>query len=295
LEFEGNLPFVGNWFISERNASVRVAPILPGCDMKKSYYMEVFKGMEAYTQLAQAFSVICSRSSRVVEWDIYGQFKEGELQYQGIVNRQKWDELGQIGRFCFPIVLIMLHADIEGGPKSILQERTIFNASDDIDTFSNISGRVTDMDICTAKALALPPYIDYQDTDDDIATTAFNDRTNMKPGDPLPPGTWEAAAIREIREELGLRVTPDRLKHHCTYHLKRANGDLFFKIFSLKLRRTLNVDELEIIEDSRPYVKLSAFDLPLLRNYHENSRFNRLLQREFEKVFVSIFRELGIE
>ena len=53
LEFDDNLPFVGNWFVvgqdsGERKSSVRVAPVLPGGDMRDSYTMEVFEGVKAY-------------------------------------------------------------------------------------------------------------------------------------------------------------------------------------------------------------------------------------------------------
>ena len=297
LEFDGNLPFVGNRFIRKDNEvvheSVRIAPTLPGGDMKSTYYIEFFRGMPAYDQVSNAFSLICTRSTGITEWDIYGRLEGGEFHYQGIVNRRR---LNRRKKFCFPVVLIMLHADVETGHRSILQERTPYNGSSDIGTFSNISGRVTDMDVYVAKGLR--PHVDfeydYEDKRDVVATAEFNDVTGIAVGDPLPPGTWEAAAIREAQEELGLEIAPDQLVPHCTYHLKREDRNLLFRIFSLELRRT-PVDQLQIIEDSRPHVDLEPFDLNRLRQYHQEGRFNRLLQNKFEEVFLPIFRELGIE
>jgi hypothetical protein len=294
LEYNGNLPFVGNWFIGAQNTSVRVMPVLPGADMRETYYMEVFKGTPAYKQLSDAFGAICSRTSWITEWNIYGRLEREEFHYYGVVNRKRW---GTRKQFCFPIVLIMLHAEVETGLRSILQKRTIYNGANDIGTFSNISGRMTALDVYVAKGLR--PQIDfdydYQDKRDDIATSQFNAQAGLKRGDPLPSDVWEVAAVREIQEELGLEITRDRLKHHCTYYLEREDGDLFFRIFSLKLRHDASVDELQIIEDARPHANLSNFNLSRLRQSHRECKFNRLLQKKFEEVFLPIFQELGIE
>ncbi len=298
LEYDGNLPFAGNRFIVNKQnesayESVRIAPILPGGDMRSTYYVELFNGMPAYDQVSRAFSLICANSSKITEWNLYGQQEEGEFHYYGIVNRRRLNTRKQ---FCIPVVLVMLHADVEAGHKSILQERTPYNGSSDIGKFSNISGRVTDMDVY--KALGLRPQVDFEynhkDRRDGVATAEFKNRTNLDKSDPLPPGTWEATAVREIQEELGLEITSDRLVPHCTHYLERQDGDLFFKIFSLELRCTPD-DELQIIEDSRPHAKLVPFGWNKLEQYHRDRKFNRLLQTKFAPVFVPIFRELGIE
>jgi 8-oxo-dGTP pyrophosphatase MutT (NUDIX family) len=296
LEYNGNLPFVGNRFVSRRNTSVRVAPILPGGNQKKTFYMEVFEGMPAYEQLLDAFSVISHRSMRVVEWNIYGRLAKGEFRYQGLVNRLR---LGTRKQYCFPVALIMLHAETEKGHCSILQKRTIYNAFDDVETYSNISGRVIDLDVFAVKAKS--PDEEYfernyrEDQGDFNATRDFNRQAGMARNEVVELDVWQETANREIREELGLDVTRNPLVHRTSYLLPRDDGDLLFQIFSLKLARDPDCDELEIIQKRRPHVSLSDFDYHDLVQFQKEGRFNRLLQHKFEEVFLPIFCELEIE
>jgi hypothetical protein len=292
LEYDGILPFVGNWFVGENNQSVRIAPILPGCDLRDTYYMEFFKGMQAYDQVTDAFSAICNRGSAIAEWDIYGQVNNNyEFRYTGIVNRKNLASQAGPG-ICFPVVLIMLYAETNGTNKSFLQERTIYNGSDDIGTYSNISGRLTDIDVCLAKGL---PSVDFYNTfnpqvEPDIQVIEFNRKTGLSSGVELPSETWQKAAIREVYEELGLHITPERLQYHIAYHLSRPDGTgLYFQIYSLKLRRDINLDELKTIQISRPHANLEPFTFNKLCKYHREHKFNRLLQMKFEEVFEPIF------
>ena len=305
LEFNGNLSFIGNWFQGKKNnATIRFAPILHGADQRDTYYIEVQKGMPAYDKLAHAFEAISTRSREIVEWRIYGQLKGSHFQYLGIVN---WKNLQQIietnHKTCFPVVIIIVYAPLAAGAcRVFLQKREKYNAADRIGKFSNISGYVTDNDVY--KAMNLHEVIDnltYKNSkekcDNDIASTQeFNNWTNLKRGDPFNFDIYKETAIREVNEELGLKITTERLRDHGAIKLKRDDKNLFFKIYSLELR--LGDDELKLIKRFRPHAALpepqKSFTIKKLCQYHEKEQFNDLLQQKFD-FFLSIFRELGID
>jgi 8-oxo-dGTP pyrophosphatase MutT (NUDIX family) len=109
------------------------------------------------------------------------------------------------------------------------------------------------------------------------------------------------AAIRELKEEIGLEISRDRLEHcslccfggedcsRCT-----QNDRLFFNIYSLELNRTADSDEIQEVKASRPHSNLWPFDMTTLQDYHREGKFNRLLQGQFESVFCHIFHDIGI-
>jgi hypothetical protein len=284
IEFDGPMPFVGNAFDGPRGASVRVAPLLPGQDMKNSFYMELKVGMFAYEQVLNAFKLMCERGTKLSEWNILANRKGGG--YRGLVNRKR---LAAKTDVALPVLLIMLHSEVEGARRVLLQERTMFNASDQFGTYSNISGRLTDVDVCVA--LGKAPPVAFESDDDLLATQNFNQITGLKAGAPLDPAMWKAGAIREIAEELALQIEANRLEEQAEFRLERNTHDLDFRIFSLEL----DAREWLQIKERRPQSQLTAFGLGDLREAHrDGKRFNRLLQEHFHDLIIPIYKNLQI-
>jgi hypothetical protein len=146
-EFDHNLPFIANRFISNSNKSIRFSPQLPGCDQKNSYYIEVFEGMPVYDELNRAFDLILTRSVSINEWLIYGQLdgsysrlndERAKFNYYGIINRNKMQEKAEKDGLWFPIVLVLLYINnTNTGFRSILQERSVYNADSNILAFAH--------------------------------------------------------------------------------------------------------------------------------------------------------------
>ena len=308
LEYNGYLPFGGDKCIINDKESMRVAFVLPGTDMKEVYTTEIFQGTIPFKQLSEALSLIINNCVRFIEWTIYGVYDEDKkhFKYRGLVNRKNMDKLIEEcdDELCFPTVLIMLHAECSGKPTSILQYRTMYNASSDMDKYSNLSGRIIDRDVFMAMGGSPPnDYIEKYNSIEfegtlnarDRITTAFKKAININPNMPLPERSWKEAAIREINEELGINITQDRLIPHNEQLLHRKNHSLYFKIYSLFLDERDNRLELDIIEEIRPKSKLEQFDHPKLERYYEDTdKFNKLLQTKFESIFIPIYKELGI-
>ena len=183
LEFPGLLPFVGQRYGQEE--SIRVSPILPGLDAKKSYYMEVFKGSEVYDQISNSIDVIINKGRPIVEWNLYGVMRGGDFCFKGIVSRKRHDHDVVIQSTipdtpCFPVVLVMLHVE-SIRHSAVLQRRTRFNAAGDFDKISNISGVMTEQDVFTtlsinpSRAFVERYYLNEQ-TDDQCCILGFCQR-----------------------------------------------------------------------------------------------------------------------
>jgi 8-oxo-dGTP pyrophosphatase MutT (NUDIX family) len=295
VEYEGALPFVGNRFISERSpASVRIAPILPGADMRETYYTEIFKEMPVYDQLVSAFTVICNRGVSLSEWDLYGIYEDPDFRYRGLVSRKR---LETRSNYWFPVVLIILHVDDDKGRHVLLQRRTIYNGDEDVDKFSNISGRLTDRDVYAALNVDhVPSYMGILDPGDARATAEFSEKTGLASKAVLPIKAWEAGAVRELREELGLGIKPERLVTHRRCLLHRPKGNLVFHIFSLQLTsdEALGGGEVEEIKQNRPHAELHMMTRAEIEQRQRNDELNTLLQTRYQDVFEPILKELQI-
>jgi 8-oxo-dGTP pyrophosphatase MutT (NUDIX family) len=243
-------------------------------------------------------------STSISEWDLFGRIitnedDEPQFSYGGIVNRAKISlELKNtqgFSEFCFPVVLIMLYTERFGDFKSVIQERTPYNATSDIGTFSNISGRISTDDVHEPGGKGNYFTLSF-DSSALVATNKFNAFCGWSAGKILPDSIWKQAAIRELEEELGLDVSPERLKLRGSHYLQRDDGNLYFQIYSLLLLSdvSLNKHELDIIGQRRPYVSLKEFTFPELEGLWRQKKLNRLLQNKFLDVFVPNFSELQI-
>jgi 8-oxo-dGTP pyrophosphatase MutT (NUDIX family)/nucleotide-binding universal stress UspA family protein len=296
-EFDGNLPFIGNRFIGKLNKSIRFSPQLPGCDQKESCYIEVFEGMRVYNQLNLSFDLILAKSTTLEEWIIFGKsepdVREPFFKYHGIVIREEIETVKS--RCDFPIIMVVLYTKTYTGIRIVLQERTEYNASSDIQTWSNISGRLTHYDVYPEKEKDIRCGELFHVRDHMFATAVFNKQLDLKKGDILSNDSWIAAAKREIQEELGLTVENDRIGYHRSVYYKRPDGyGLHFRIYSLELKQDMT-NELVQIKKARPYAGLHAFSRTDLVKYKEEKKLNKLLDTRFDDVFGKIFQELNIE
>jgi hypothetical protein len=277
IEFDGPMPFIGNAFTGWRGSSVRVAPFLPGQDMKESFYMELQVGMRAYDQVLDSFKLMCEQGARLSEWNILAD-RRGE--YRGLVNRKRISKKVDVA---FPAMLIMLHSEVDGQRRVLLQERTMFNSSDQFGTYSNISGRLTDVDVCAA--LGKAPPVAFESDDDAVATQTFNGITGLRAGMTLETSMWRAGAVRELSEELALQVAGQRLEEQGPLQFPLDKYVLDFRLFSLEL----SGGEWRQIRERRPQSKLSPFGLEDLKKHHRDHKFNRLLQEHFHDLMLPIY------
>lgn len=297
LESEHDLTIIGGRFLGGPRDSIRYAPVLPGSGDSEVPYTEVYRGSHTFDQLSPTFDVVVGSGLSIHEWDFFGKvIEDGRIfVHQGVMNRAKIPEETR-SDLCFPVILVMLHVETINGRKSILQERTKFNATSDFGTYSNISGRLStdDLEIDEGKSASADHFrVDFG-TPTFVATREFYHLSGWLPGEPVPDQVWRTCAVRELNEELGLNVDPNRLVEQATYLLPRDNASLFFKIFSLELYRNIKIDEFTLIQQRRPYASLKEHTLSELKTLHKEDKLNRLLQRKFEELFVPIFEKLEI-
>lgn len=307
LEYSGDLPFVGNKCLIGGIESIRVQFIIPPHDIREIFTIEVFRGTEAFDQISGTLEYITNSCSRVIEWTIYGDMINSKFCFSGLFNRKNLNAVvkNYPGNICFPVVLVMLYSKTGGKYKSILQFRTIYNATSDPNTFSNISGRLIDQDVFSAKNIAVPDHylrkfyslaVRYDIDAESTISNEFLEVNNIGYDMILPELTWKEAAIREVHEELGLEISKERLDYQSKYLLERPERgySLFFKIFSLYIEQSANNNEIETIRQSRPYSNLHPFNLSDLKQMHRERELNALLQRKFTEVFLPIFKKLNI-
>lgn len=324
LEFSGLLPFVGQRYMTADRKTIRIAPILPGGDVKESFYMEVFAG-KAYDQLSNSFDFIIGKSKLFVEWNLRGTLKRERFQFDGLVSRRQIDECVKAekaaGRHapCFPVVLVMLHVRLGVPRRAVLQERTRYNAASDHGKLSNISGLMVDHDIFQAliAEVGTPrPSDDYlrknylSSPDPLTASLAFlhETRPHVTLNQPISPETmeraWRAAAVRELYDELGLRVRPEDLqleRTNCKFERSDMDPprDLLFQIFSLDLSTSTDDGRddtlLKFIQTARPNSALQLFTMDEMKKAHASGqRFNSLLQKKFKEIFLPIYKKLEL-
>ena len=244
--------------------------------------------MPVFTQMQKAFEAIIEDSISITEWLVCGRLgQRGEFLYQGLVNRER---LANVAPVCWPVVLIILHCEQDWRTRLLLQERTCYNSGDRPGKLSNLSGRITDRDIlASARKNKKAQWSSSPSDTDSVVTAAFSALTGMRTGREMRDEVWQAGATREVREEIGLRITPSRLKYHCCCS---PDGKLFFRIYSLKLRN--EKDELGEIQKLRPYANLRPFGMKALAELHEAKQCNSLLQLRFDDIFRPIFKQLKI-
>ena len=309
IEFPGNLPFIGQRFSKKKFGyavdSIRVAPILPGSDYKNSYYMEVFEGQKVYDQLSSALQFMEKLSNQLTEWNVYGTCSnlKSNWTFGGIVNRELTKTLESASQEqVYLAVLIMLYTKhVDNRYYAVLQKRDPYNATSDYGKYSNISGLVTEIDV--AHGLELPTERWCQGSDGkDMLSSIATDRFRSMVGphrffeQAIPCDSDEilkistAAAVRELREELGIDgfKPPTCLK--VPMLLNRGNRKLLFQLFSLEL----NEEYLQAIKIRRPDCALEKMDLEKLKILWKEGELNVLLTENFKDAFLSCYQNLGI-
>jgi 8-oxo-dGTP pyrophosphatase MutT (NUDIX family) len=193
------------------------------------------------------------------------------------------------------VALVILHTREIDQNKVLLQQRSIFNSVDAEGKYSNISGRLCVSDVARPENVqefyrevskigrALPPR-----QESSLATDIFSNVTGFQPEVVVTDEAWMNAAIREVREELGLTIEKSDLDFQASYNL--TGQSLCFRIYSLQI----SMHQLQEIKKRRPHAGLEPFGRSQLIEFHKTDRFNRLLQNKFEEVFIPIFDKLNI-
>lgn len=303
LECIQDLSFVGSRYTHNGQTYIRFAPLLLGSDPRYTMHITIGSNTTLFAQISHTIDDMVlhrakvlhdskiQRTAPLTEWDILGQHDQGMIRYRGVFNRANLASVQLLEGLTFPVVLIVLYVEAWEGTHVVLQERTTWNATSDIGTYSNISGR-----LCTDDVVSLYPdrFWVNSSTNDIAATKAFNDFSNLSEGSVLDEGIWRQAAVRELHEELGLNITPERLEKRASCHLERKDGNLFFHIYSLKLRQELQIDELLLIHQKRPSAALRQFRKSELRQLYDQNKFNRLLQARYAELFLPLFEQINI-
>jgi hypothetical protein len=303
LEYEKNLPFIGTKLISfskdgEEQKKLRIAPILVGESIKKTHYIEIWEGMSAFTEVDGSFEILCNNSSIITEWNLYlDKGIDNHLIFNGLIERKNFQT---IKNHYIPVVLVVLHENFQGRDQLVLQLRDKYNSRTDFDKFSNISGRLIDLDVF--EALGIKPseeYINKRATQNGKLDHLFKQETNFRLNDQFEDiKFWKTAAIRELEEEVNLKVTEDKLIP-CGDLLEvpydNDNNHLLFRVFSFNLDGTGGLSKIDI-EKSRPNINLHYFDLTKINLEFHNNKFNRLLHSHYKSFFLPLFtKELKIK
>jgi hypothetical protein len=316
LEYRGLIPFIGQRFRSGSSqdtldTSVRISPVLPGADVKKNFYIEVFEQQETFPPLNEAFETIVTHSRPILEWNVHGLPYMSEENANGFSvcgiarDRRRSDLVASPNQHCL-VVLILLHVLTRSDHHIVLQERSRWNASTDFNCLSNISGWVTDQDLFAGIGVKLAPeYVNnnYKASADSIPTDAVASDNLLRSlngnGDHQPYNLSETqldtvarfAASREIKEEIGLEKTPIALGRSLILPQEQGKRpSLLFRLFQLGLTD----QEMETVSRIRPHASLVQYslnDLDHIFNSREKN-FNRLLQRKYESDFREIYAGL---
>jgi 8-oxo-dGTP pyrophosphatase MutT (NUDIX family) len=298
VEYEGNLPFVGNWMSGGSPSSIRISPILPGCNVDESFVVELPESTMAYAEALNSFLAIEGRSIEVGEWNLLGTASDDVFKWTGIVNRSESSRESANLSTYGAIVLILVHGVTSRGRRVYLQLRSNLNGSTALGLYSNISGKVTIKDAYDAAGLSMPPLISPGDAE---ALMSDVMRQNvLVHNEQIPRAVWLRAAIREVYEELGLRIDESRLVDHGHLSLVRPERDssLFFQIFSLELTST--------IQDRKPMAEIAAirhnrtgsgmneeFTLRDIQRLADGRRLNALMATRLD-YFLDIYGSLKI-
>lgn len=301
-EYPGQLPFVGCLFRVGDQSLLRIALILPGIDMKEAFYIELASGSTPFfEQLHKALTIVCNNSTPLVEWVLRGRGERHTYAVDGLVNLTRLDAAWDA---CVPVVLVILNLRGAQGRVALLQKRTLYNAADKFETYSNLSGWVTDRDLLDAlDVIPTPNYLarSYEKKNSDagawenfmILTGHGEVEMSLDPTqDGLCRRMYEAAARRELYQELGLMSEEIvNLNFQRYFHYNKNPGPhLLFGIFSLELTH----EQINQIRIRRPYAELRPFSCADLHQAHDNILFNRLLQARFADLFLPIFKSLEI-
>jgi cellulose biosynthesis protein BcsQ len=265
------------------------------------YYLETLAALVAHN-LSSTDILIKNRDSFVAmvkrwptslnkEWILLGEYDKGSFHYYGIINSTNIRTIPEHADIVFPAIEILLYTETLEGTCAVLQERTIYNSANEIGTYSNISSR-----LCTDDVISLSPgrfWIDST-TSDLVASRTFDAFSGLSGGMVLDNIVWRIGAVRTLQEQFGLDIHPDRLDMRASHYLKREHGDLFYQIFSLKLRRDLEIDEWEMIQQQRPYAALKQLRMSELQQLHSENKLNRLLQVGFADLFLPLFEQIQI-
>jgi 8-oxo-dGTP pyrophosphatase MutT (NUDIX family) len=300
-ETDSNLTFWGNRLVKADVEIIRLAPLLPGPDLKDLRFVTFHQGIDGYQECSEAFDAMLAGSMSISEWELLGDAASNKFKYVGIANRSRLDQLS--GSFCMPVMVVILYIKGMEGPKLVIQQRNRSNATDQHGSFSNISGRASVKDVscdpeittkyfkAIAKALGQIKSPDA-DLESEVATRAFNEVSELHRDDALFSGeeVWKRAALRELREELGLKLRdPGLIKHHCDRSMPDANKKhhFYFKIHSLEISR----QELHEIQIRRPRAGLSQWTLADLEQHWKNQELNLLLQKYCKDTFMPILKD----
>jgi hypothetical protein len=298
LECMQDLYFVGSRYKRNEQAYVRFAPLLLESDPRDITQLTIGSNIALFDQFSHAIDamLICSNlldewAILTKEWILLGKYDKGIFYYLGITNRVNVKATATHEGMAFPVVLVVLYTETLEGTYAVLQERMIYNTPDHIGTYSNISSR-----LCTDDVVGLYPgrFQAEPTTNDIVATNTFNQFSGLSRRIVLENVVWRNGARRTLREQFGLDVHPDRLEKQPSHYLKREDGDLFFQIFSLKLRRDLEIDEWEMIQQQCPYAALKQFSMSELQQLYSENKFNHLLQDQFIDLFVPMYQQVDI-
>ncbi len=298
-ETESNLTFWGNRLLKGDMEILRLAPLLPGPDLKDLRYVTFHKGIDGYHECSEALDIMLAGSMSIAEWDLIGRCSNSrQFTYAGIAKRSYLKHLN--GSFCMPVVLVILYMDDAlKGLQLLLQKRSIFNATDQHGKFSNISGRVCIADTSDDPQQTAQYYMAISHKSQgckdpggeaDLATQAFNIESGWKKGMVLDNAVWERAVVREIREELGLEFQDrSRIEYLRDYHLLDSINklNLYFKIHALQITR----EELDKIRSRRTRCDLRETKMETLDQYFTDGELNHFLQQHYHDVFKPIFKD----
>lgn len=296
-EYEGDLPFVGSWLSGGSPNSIRLSPVLPGCAVDKTFTVELPESTIAYEETKGSFIVIQNRSRKAGEWNLLGRVDEGTFRWRGIVSRGASPASVNPATY-EAVILVLVHGMSARGRRVYLQLRSNLNGSTDLGLYSNISGKVTVDDVYDAAGLRPPLLISPEEADALMGDILRHEV--LKPREEIPHKVWLRAAIREVEEELGLKIDESRLIDHGHLTLVRPERDtsLFFQVFSLELTSAIqeggSVVEINEIRQHRPAAGMDKdFTLCDIRRLAEKRSLNALLAANVDH-FIEIYRGLEI-
>jgi len=294
-EYQENLSFVGNWMSKGPRNSIRLSPLLPGLDLKETFFVELTENTTAFNEAKQSFVAIESNSIAIGEWNLVGRIQGNKFVWQRILNCGT-ENKNTSRNLAEAVVLVIVHGLTERGQRIYLQLRSNMNGSSAIGLYSNISGLVTTHDAYAAAQKTPPPnlFADGAAILEDIETNGVLKRDAV-----LPPEIWRQAAAREIDEELGLRTYLDRFVSHGSLMLARDKGAaLFFEIFSLELKvskpSAKQRSEIQHIRTARPLSGLDeGFSISEIAKLADQGSLNHLLAQNID-YFLGVYEALGV-
>ncbi len=304
LEYSYFFPFQAKRFSFSRLSTIHFEPFFLATTPRSTFCIEARSDSAVYDLFLGKMEEIFRGSSPISEFNVYGRATdETSFRLDGVVSQRNWRSFRPAvgGLACFPVSFILLYTNFVSTNRVLLQYRDPLNTGNDPDRYSCISGKVNDEDFFAPtlpddeyRKMAVEASASMDNMERERRRIAlsrvFLQKVDLLEGRHVPfdvlDKVWLETAIRELHDELGLQIEPERLKpYNKRFWLPRKEvvGDrieefnLFVRLFTLEL----SPSECQEVQRLRPHANLKDLDASRLQRLKNENKLSVFLSEHF--------------